>query len=582
MRSPEDGGFNVGVEVDPFWLGILFWVVLALIGIVRSFFKSDVTFDETTYNNHHLLPQPSFEDELLNGLKDTDLTSDELSEEIKEQINEEELKLHPETERLHRAFMKEINENLTLDQKNNILLNIYSIYNKLTILDGFLRLKQVDQFVILRKFFIKNMYSIDGNPVPFNVGVTASKLEMEALYSESDEAIDAYLTYLEENNIEAALPKGLEAPNTYDFDMTDIVRQLYYDIFRNWGVEATSYYSWSVDFVEKFILSEYYSKRDENGKSLISFGQSLKESKDYDVIFTNPHPEIIFPILKGLLSDLEKDSIGLLGVRDVYEIQEIYVDVICVLLFSKHVKEAIDLFLEEGLIYNKPYLVKLHERIHQPIFLYHDGEVISSTNRLGEFAKIFAQVKVELKLNRSETHGYADLIKSIESNSYTKKMNLVQKSIDRMINGSITHKPALFFKKNINGDVVTHLNHEIANNVQIAYDKLVNKLSTSSRFSTNLVHDFSELLKLIGFFDSNEDTDEWIKSYLTKGIYERSSGQFVTKLKAMNELLSDKHGLGLFISKFYDEDGKLKNKTEDTPDKYKALIGRFAHIQISY
>jgi hypothetical protein len=491
---------------------------------------------------------------------------------------EDKLKLSEKSEQAHKEFMNEIASSFTSEQKDNVLSGIFTIYNTLLQDAEFAKLPYSEQRQTLRKFFIKNMYSIDGNPVPFNVGVTASKLEMEALYSESDEVIDTYLTYLEENNIEAALPINLKVPTTYDFDMTDIVRQLYYDIFRNWDTTISEFNN----FTEKAWSQQFEDYLPKRGMVLVKKATNDVDGEGLDVgsneynekVYDKSHLEdsrkdSLSAKVKAFLSDIEADTVGLLGVNDRYDLGEVYTDVVSISTGVMTYKEFVNDLKKEGTLFGKEHLAKVYDKLIK-------SEPDVQSNFWHQIA-LHHQEFILLRLENDNT------VKLINSNQYTKRKTLLNEWQSQMFrNESDTDNSELFIQELKNETVTTYLNQSVAQEVIRLHDELraeLKQVRQNNAITDAHIEKFEQLVKTFGMFNKATDIKPWVKQYISAGIRSKGSPNALTNKIALEYFLN---GIQAITKQFKNTDGTLKNVVDITPTSMTGILGRFADMQAKY
>jgi len=272
--------------------------------------------------------------------------------------------LSPTAEAAHKEDMNLIKSSLTTDEYDSILSNIYDLYNRLTLEPDFAELPFSEQRKALRMFFIKNMYNIDGNPIPFPMAMTAARLEFEMIYNQTDETVNNFVAFLVENGIKEKFADGISKSEYGEAFM----RLLYYDIFRNWdGIVAENN-----NFTEKAWGQQFDAYLPKRGKTLkLTRGNDVDGSTELfgdDILQEKVHgkshledsrKDTLSSKTKAFLSDIEKDTVGLLGVNERYDMSEVYMDVVAISTSTETYQEFLTDLKKEGELYGKDHLTKV-------------------------------------------------------------------------------------------------------------------------------------------------------------------------------------------------------------------------------
>ena len=484
--------------------------------------------------------------------------------------------LSPKSEAAHKENMDRIKSSLTTDESESILGNIYDIYNRLTLEADFAELPFSEQRKALRMFFIKNMYNIDGSPIPFPMAMTAARLEFEMLYSQTDEAIASYYNYLEENDIKESFANGISISNYGE----DIMRLLYYDIFRNWdGIIAENN-----NFTEKAWGQQFDAYLPKRGKTLkLTRGNDVDGSTELfgdDILQEKVHgkshledsrKDTLSSKTKAFLSDIEKDTVGLLGVNERYDMSEVYMDVVAISTSTETYQEFLNDLKKEGELYGKDHLTKVYNKL-----------MTASSDMQSNFWHQLALQHQEFIMLRVENYGRRTEVKLINSNQYTKRKVLLNQWNSQMVRSereADNGEPLYQVLTDTSQKFV--VNKQVANKVSELYKNLIDDLRKSRsviELTDSQIEQFEELVKTLGMFDKSKDIKPWLKQYLSAGFRQKGSTTLYKNKGAMRELLVGPGTLEAVVNTLVKKD----TLEMDLMSQFESIIGRIADIQAKF
>jgi hypothetical protein len=481
--------------------------------------------------------------------------------------------LSVESEAAHRQNMDELRNSLTTAEYESILSNIYDIYNRLLLEPNFSEMPFSEQRQALRMFFIKNMYNIDGKPVPFPIGMTAARLENEMLYSLTDESIEAYYNYLEENEINEGFSDSISI-SAYG---SDIMRLLYYDIFRNWdGIVAENN-----NFTEKAWGQQFEDYLPKRGLTLkldrmsdvdgggISFSDDIVQEKIYDKShLEDSRKDSLSSRIKAFLSDIEKDTVGLLGVNERYDLSEVYTDIVAISTGTLTYKEFLTDLQKEGTNYGKDHLIKVYNKLLE-----------SPSDVKMEFYTQLALQYEEFLMLRVEQYGQNTEVKLINSNQYTKRKTILNSWNSQMVRSEREEGRGEPLVQILDGTSQKFLvDRAVADKASETYKNLVEDLKKANSLTDSHVAQFEDLVKTLGMFDKNKDIKPWISQYLSVGFKPKGATVPYKNHDAMRELLRGPASLEVVVNTL------AKNDTleRDLMTQFESIIGKIANIQATF